>query len=161
MGTVVDKRRTEVTCTAEASECCNTCGPAAVIRLQNWRRRRQRRRSDSESTTTQVWQRVVVDATATMSIIIIIMIIIIIGVTWRARNGLLAAADEGAAGVATGDDVQWRGKLTKVAKIGHDLRRNAILSCRVHLRYCSGRRLRRRNIIVTVYHLQCAYLLLQ
>lgn len=47
-----------------------------------------------------------------------------------------AAADEGAAGVAMRDDVQWRGKLTKVAKIGHDLRRNAILSCRVHLRYC-------------------------
>jgi len=62
---------------------------------------------------------------------------------------LAAAVDGGAAGVAMRDDVQWRGKLTKVANIGHDLRRNAILSCRgVRLRYC---RRRRRNIIVTVY----------
>jgi len=46
-------------------------------------------------------------------------------VTWRAGGRTdgkwVAAADEGAAGVAMCDDVQWRGKLTKVAKIGHDL----------------------------------------
>jgi len=62
------------------------------------------------------------------------MLIIIVGdVTGRRTlRVLLLSGIRGAAGVAMRRGrVHWRGKLTKLAKIGHDLRRdrNAILSC--------------------------------